>query len=99
MSQSFFVLLNLTGPCTFAVPSGELLHLPEPLLPEDGSPLVLEEDSDELKQVHRHTAIEPHSHVILAHVEAACRHASLHKHPLSGHVLADHLVNSQATGV
>ena len=40
--------LDLSEPDSFAVSLGELLHPPEPFLPEDGPPLVLEEDPYQL---------------------------------------------------
>ena len=57
-------ILDLSEPDAFAIPLGELLHPPQPLLSEYCSPLVLEEESDELEQIDRHTTFEAHAHVI-----------------------------------
>ena len=57
-------------------------------------PLVLEEESDQLKEVDGNTTFEPQTHVSLAHIQETCRHASLHQHPVLGQMLADHLVVS-----
>ena len=89
---SFQALLDLSQPHSPTVPLRQRLHSPEPLLAEDGSPLVLEE-ADQLKEVDRNAAFEAHAHDVRLRVEAACCHSAFHQHPLSGQMLADHHVH------
>ena len=42
----------------------ELLRFPEPLFSEDGSPSVLEDDPSIFEEVHHHTTLETHAHVV-----------------------------------
>ena len=92
--ESLEHLFDLPDPDAFPVSLCQLLHPPEQFTLEDGAPLVLEEESDELEEVHCHAALQSQSHVLWAHVEAACRHASLHKQTLLREVLPDKHVHS-----
>ena len=54
-------LLDFSHPHALAVQFPEFLNLPEPLLPEDCSPLVLEEELDELEQAEKTQILIPMS--------------------------------------
>ena len=73
-------------PDTFPILLCHLFLPPEPFVSQDDFPSVLQENSDQFKEMHCNHTLQAQSHVIRTHAEMACRHPSFHHHLLSSEV-------------